>query len=108
MAAFTKNCSKAWRRIGVVTLGLALLTIVMSATMLFWLRTVESSLAGFLGHQHVLLRQVGHDGHDGGVGQRLAPAGGVEHVATRDERYVEIWFLHDSAITHWKFRGRMP
>ena len=28
---------------------LALLTIVMSATMLFWLRTVESSLAGFLG-----------------------------------------------------------
>jgi hypothetical protein len=26
-----------------------LLTIVMSAIMLFWLRTVESSLAGFLG-----------------------------------------------------------
>jgi flagellar biosynthetic protein FliR len=34
---------------GQVALGLALLTIVMSAIMLFWLRTVESSLAGFLG-----------------------------------------------------------
>jgi len=34
---------------GQVAAGLALLIIVMSATMLFWLRTVESSLAGFLG-----------------------------------------------------------
>jgi flagellar biosynthesis protein FliR len=34
---------------GQVAAGLALLTLVMSATMMFWLRTVESSLAGFLG-----------------------------------------------------------
>jgi len=34
---------------GQVALGLALFTIVISATMMFWLRTVESSLAGFLG-----------------------------------------------------------
>jgi flagellar biosynthetic protein FliR len=34
---------------GQIVLGLALLMIVLSATMMFWLRTMESSLAAFLG-----------------------------------------------------------
>jgi flagellar biosynthetic protein FliR len=34
---------------GQVALGLALFTIVVSATMLFWLQAVETTLAGLLG-----------------------------------------------------------
>jgi flagellar biosynthetic protein FliR len=34
---------------GQIVLGLALLMVVLSATMMFWLRTMESSLAAFLG-----------------------------------------------------------